>query len=156
MERTFKRKIDKSLKTFNEKVSNLPSEKDVENSIEVIIDDCVFETFRFCFSNNKEEILATGTKENTDLENLKFRLKERIYKIPANNGHGHQLVKNYRDLRSISSKLTKEDMRKSDLDISERWRNLIFRTLTALCIAGVGLIIGYTSPKLNIPLPAFK
>ena len=79
-----------------------------------------------------------------------------MYKIPVNNGFGYQIMKTYKRLQDISLHLTSVNLQKSDLDFSERWRYLFFRTLTAASIAGIVLITGYVSTRLGIPLPILK
>ena len=89
----------------------------------------------------------------SELKNLTIRLKEHVYKIPGNNGFGYQIKKAYVRLLSIAKDLTTENIQKSDLDLSERYRYLIFRILTGIGIASVVLVTGLMSKIFDIPLP---
>lgn len=66
------------------------------------------------------------------------------------------MERTFKRLQDISLHLTSENLKKSDLDFSGRWRYLFFRTLTAASIAGIVLITGYVSTRLGIPLPILK
>ena len=149
MERNFKREIEKdSLETLLNEIKNFPSEEKVEESFKKIIEYCVDETSRLY------SIAETrGLNLESELKNLTIRLKEHVYKIPGNNGFGYQIKNAYVRLLSIAKDLTTENIQKSDLDLSERYRYLIFRILTGIGIAIVVLVTGLMSKIFDIPLP---
>ncbi|MGB2106492.1 MAG: hypothetical protein ACPHVV_04510 [Porticoccaceae bacterium] len=154
MERTFKREVNENLKNLHKEVSDFTTKESLEGRIQRMIEICVFETFRL--SASKDEILAAGKCQNIKLENLKRTLEDVIYKNKLNNGIGYQLLISYERLHQISLKLTSENLQKSNLDLSERWRYLFFRGLTAITIAATVLVTGYLSSLLQIPLPMIK
>lgn len=156
MERNFKRETHENLVELSRVVNDMPSEKDFGETVEKIVEYCIFETLRFCEVSNTNEFIRSGQGKNVELEKFENKLKEVVYSIPANNGHGFQLHAKYKKLLEISLDLTSVNSQRSKLDMSERWRYLFFRSLTALSIAGVVLITGYLSLRLGIPLPTLK
>jgi len=116
-----------------------------------IIMSCVDQTSRLCSIAERR-----GLNLESELKNLKTKLQEEVYKIPINNGFGHQIKKDYARLLSIGKDLTTENIQKSDLDISERYRYLVFRISTAVGIASVVLVTGLMSKIFEIPLPMLK
>jgi hypothetical protein len=152
VERNFKREIEKvRLNTLFDEIKGYPSEEKVGESFEKIIRSCVDETSRLCSIAERR-----GLNLESELKNLKTKLLEEVYKLPINNGLGHQLKRDYARLLSIGKDLTTENIQKSDLDISERYRYLVFRISTAAGIASVVLFTGLMSKIFDIPLPMLK
>lgn len=149
MERNFKREIEKDrLNNLFNKIKDYPSGEIVEESFKKIIEYCVYETSRLCSIAERR-----GLNSESELKNLNTRLQEHVYKIPGNNGFGYQIKTHYVELLSIVKDLTTENIQKSDLDLSERYRYLIFRILTGVGIASVVLVTGLISKIFEIPLP---
>lgn len=156
MEKNFKREVDiKKLSALSDEINNFPSAEDAKKSIEIIIDHCIFETFRAYSQFPKEEVIKVGNGQNLELDDLKKRLKEEIYKIPVNNGHGYQLCKNYEKLLGIGLDLTSINIQKSDLDLSERWRNFFFTVLKTIFSTVLILILGFISMSFGMPIADF-
>ena len=156
MEKNFKREVDiKKLSALSDEINNFPSAEDAKKSIERIIDHCIFETFRAYSQLPKEEVIKVGNGQNLELDDLKKRLKEEIYKIPLNNGHGYQLCKNYERLLGIGVDLTSVNLQKAQLDLSERWRNFFFKILIRFVYVVLILIAGFISMSFGIPIANF-
>ena len=120
---------------------------EIKSSIEAIIDECVEATTQIVANNRSASV-------ESYLSELKTRLKDKIYRIPANKGQGDFILSCYTRMHNRYHSIRDVERKESRKDYSERLRYLFFRFATAVSLAAVILATSYIAHNiLCIPLP---
>jgi methyltransferase-like protein len=154
MDKTYGEKIKDALEDEEllKSLGPLVQPREIEKSIESIIEQCVFSTINHIEKNGLDAIIECISKsEPNRLTDLTNDLKKSIYKEKG--GKGFYIYNDYQKMHSRYHRIIDIEKKQSNYDLTTRRRYVRYRTYTTACIAAVILATGYISNKCGIPLP---